>query len=58
MDCSEKPLTIELSVIVNINWRPNDFGYLLIAKNIYKTMLEMKLFEAEPIKIFSLGKNN
>jgi lysophospholipase L1-like esterase len=49
-----KATAMGLSIKGNDNWHPNDLGYLLIARNIYKTLLELNMVEGNPIKIFSL----
>lgn len=36
-------------------WHPNNLGYLLMAKNVYNTMITSKLIEGETIEIFSSG---
>ena len=37
-------------------WHPNDFGYLLIARNIYNKMVSLEIIDAKPIDIFSTLK--
>jgi lysophospholipase L1-like esterase len=36
-------------------WHPNNFGYSLIAKNVYNTMITAKIIDGEPVGIFSSG---
>lgn len=32
-------------------WHPNDFGYTLIAKNIYNKMINLRIIDSEPVEI-------
>jgi len=41
-----------MKVISSDGFHPNDLGYLLIAKNVYNTMLTERIIEGEKLKYF------
>lgn len=40
-----------LNVLGSDNWHPNDLGYLLIARNVYNTMVSSALIDGKPIAL-------
>jgi lysophospholipase L1-like esterase len=52
-----KATQMGMKVRTSDGFHPNNLGYLLIAKNIYNTMIAAKIIDGETIEMFSLGLN-
>lgn len=46
-----KAVQLQMNVFSYDKWHPNDFGYLLIAKNIYNQLIDIEIIDSEPLEI-------
>jgi hypothetical protein len=48
----EKAKEHGLNVRSRDHWHPNDFGYLLMARNIFNKLVDLKIIDSEPVAMF------
>lgn len=48
----KKAEELGLNVRGKDGWHPNDFGYLLMARNIFNKMVDLKIVDSETVEIF------
>lgn len=48
----KKAEELGLNVRGEDGWHPNDFGYLLMAKNIFNKMVDLKIVDSGPVELF------
>ncbi len=48
----EKANELGLNVRSKDRWHPNDLGYLIMSRNIFNKMVDLKIIDSKPIEIF------